>query len=160
NTVDSTFKNKEWDSRAEAVFGEMGWLSGAALGVQAGHRDFSALGDAADFLLPTRSSSLAGFAFAEAPLASVANLPGAVRYENVETHGNPFGVSSKGTFDLVSGSLGVLFDLSRSVKFGLTASSAARAPALVELYADGPHDGPHTFETGDPDLKLERANSL
>ncbi|MEO7775870.1 MAG: TonB-dependent receptor [Steroidobacteraceae bacterium] len=28
------------------------------------------------------------------------------------------------------------------------------------MFARGPHDGPATFETGDPRLKLERANSL
>src|SRR5262249_2696777 len=44
--------------------------------------------------------------------------------------------------------------------FGLTVSSAARAPNAVELFAHGPHDGPNTFETGDANLKIERANSI
>jgi len=46
------------------------------------------------------------------------------------------------------------------VTLGLTVSSAARAPNVVELFAHGPHDGPGTFEIGDPNLKIERANSL
>jgi len=31
---------------------------------------------------------------------------------------------------------------------------------MTELFARGGHDGPDTFETGDPSLKVERANSL
>jgi iron complex outermembrane receptor protein len=46
------------------------------------------------------------------------------------------------------------------VKLGLTFSSTGRAPALTELFARGGHDGPNTYETGDPNLKIERANSL
>ena len=38
-----------------------------------------------------------------------------------------------------------------------TASSAARAPGQVELFARGPHDGPQTFETGDPRLRIDRS---
>jgi iron complex outermembrane receptor protein len=30
----------------------------------------------------------------------------------------------------------------------------------VELFARGPHDGPGTFEIGDPNLSIERANSI
>jgi iron complex outermembrane receptor protein len=33
-------------------------------------------------------------------------------------------------------------------------------PAQTELFARGPRDGPGTFETGDPTLQEERANSL
>jgi iron complex outermembrane receptor protein len=31
---------------------------------------------------------------------------------------------------------------------------------MTELFARGGHDGPNTFETGDPNLRIERANSL
>ena len=41
-----------------------------------------------------------------------------------------------------------------------TFSSTGRAPALTELFARGCHDGPNTFETGDPGLRIERSNSL
>jgi iron complex outermembrane receptor protein len=60
----------------------------------------------------------------------------------------------------VSASAGLLFDASDAVRLGLTLSSSARAPAQTELFARGPHDGPATFETGDPTLSPERANSL
>jgi len=45
------------------------------------------------------------------------------------------------------------------VKVGVTGSSTGRAPAQTELFARGAHDGPGTFETGDPRLHMERANS-
>jgi iron complex outermembrane receptor protein len=60
----------------------------------------------------------------------------------------------------VSGSAGVVFDATEAVRLGVTLTSAARAPAQTELFARGPHDGPATFETGDPTLDVERANSL
>src|SRR5919197_2959250 len=70
----STFKDNEWDSRAEGVFGAVGPFSAAALGVQAQKRNFSALGEGADYLQPTTTRTEAAFAFAEAPLAGSARL--------------------------------------------------------------------------------------
>jgi iron complex outermembrane recepter protein len=63
-------------------------------------------------------------------------------------------------FTPASASAGLVFDVNPIVRVGVTLSSAARAPAQTELFARGPHDGPGTFETGDPTLKEERANSL
>ena len=51
--VGSTFKDDEWDARAEALFGALGPFSAAAFGVQFQNREFSALGEGADYLLPT-----------------------------------------------------------------------------------------------------------
>src|SRR6185295_2084392 len=63
-------------------------------------------------------------------------------------------------FTPASGSIGALYDVSDTLKLGLSVSSAARAPGQVELFARGPHDGPGTFEIGDPNLTIERANSI
>jgi iron complex outermembrane receptor protein len=157
----STFKDIEWDSRAELVMGEIGWLSASAFGVQLQNRDFSGLGEAADYLLPTSTKTQAVFGFTEAPLGAAANLQAGVRTEEVRTRGTPHSlVPTMRTFQPLSGSLGVLFDLSDRLKLGVNAASAARAPGITELFASGPHDGPQTFETGDPALKLERANSI
>lgn len=160
NAVLSTFNNKEWDGRAEAVFGAMGPFSAAALGVQAQDRKFAALGEGADYLLPTHTQSLAGFAFVEAPVGPL-QFQGAVRIEGVRISGTPStGVMTKKDFTPVSLSAGFTYQATESVRLGLTAASAARAPAQTELFARGPHDGPATFETGSPSLKIERANSL
>lgn len=160
NAILSTFKNKEWDGRAEALFGAIGPFSASALGVQLQDRKFQALGEGADYLLPTHTKSGAGFAFVEAPLGEL-QVQGALRVERVNIDGTPVsGIPTKRTFTPVSGSVGFTYEASDSIRLGLTAASAARAPAQTELFARGPHDGPLTFETGDPTLKIERANSL
>ncbi|MBO9544598.1 TonB-dependent receptor [Caulobacter sp.] len=160
NEVLSTFNNKEWDGRAEALFGQTGFLSASALGVQFQDRKFSALGEGADYLLPTHTVSTAGFAFVEAPIGPL-QFQGAARVEHVRIDGTPAsGVQTRKSFTPVSVSAGFTYQATDALRLGLTAASAARAPAQTELFAIGPHDGPATYETGDPDLKIERANSL
>ncbi|WP_051362311.1 TonB-dependent receptor [Solimonas soli] len=157
----STFRDDEWDSRAEALFGAIGPLSRSAVGVQIQHRDFSALGEGNDYLLPTSTKSYAAFAFSEAPLSDVLRLQAGVRAEQVQIDGTPASeVPTTRNFTPLSGSLGLVFDASSALRFGLTLSSTGRAPAQTELFARGPHDGPGTFETGDPSLDIERSNSL
>jgi iron complex outermembrane receptor protein len=161
NVVLSTFKNLEWDSRAEALFGAIGPLTGSALGVQYANRRFSALGEGGDYLFPTQTESAALFAFTEAPLGEKINLQAAARAETVKTDGTPIsGLATRRDFTPLSASIGALFTLNDNVKLGLTFTSAARAPGQTELFARGPHDGPGTFETGDPTLKIERANTI
>lgn len=161
NVVLSTFKDKEWDSRAEALFDAMGPLSSSALGVQVTQKDFSALGEGFDYLNPATTKSVAGFGFTEAPLLANFRLQLGARVEHVTADGTPAsGVPVSRSYLPVSGSAGLVFDASHALTLGLTFSSAARAPGQTELFARGPHDGPGTFETGDPTLKIERANSV
>jgi len=160
-TVESTFRDQEWDSRAEALFGAMGPLDSTALGVQVQRKSFSALGEGADYLLPTLTRSAALFAFTETKLSKALQLQVAGRVERVNIDGTPAGGSdTTRRFTPTSASIGLVYKPSDAVKWGLTASSAARAPGQTELFARGPHDGPGTYETGDSNLGLERANSL
>ncbi len=157
----ATFNDKEWDLRAESIFAAFGPFSAAAAGVQAQNRRFSALGEGADYLLPTETKTLAGFGFAEVPLAQRLKLQLGARVESVEVEGTPLtDVLTQRSYTPVSGSAGLLFEASDAVKLGLTVSSAARAPGQTELFARGPHEGTATFETGDPTLGIERANSI
>ncbi len=160
NVVLSTFNNKEWDGRMEALFGAMGPLSASAVGVQFQDRKFAALGEGADYLLPTHTRSGAAFAFVEAPVGAL-QFQGALRVERIRIDGTPAsGVETRRNYTPFSASAGFTYDASDTLRLGLTAASAARAPAQTELFARGPHDGPATYETGNPDLKIERANSL
>lgn len=157
----ATFIDKEWDSRAEALFSAVGPLSEAALGVQLQDKDFSALGTGGDYLFPTSTKNAAVFGFAEAPLGPDLRLQFGARVERVKVEGTPASnVVTDRRFTPVSGSAGLIFDASENVDLGLTFATAARAPAHTELFARGPHDGPATFETGDPTLAMERANSV
>ncbi|HKU64982.1 MAG TPA: TonB-dependent receptor [Rhizomicrobium sp.] len=161
NSVNATFKNKEFDGRAEALLGAIGPLTNSAVGIEIQNRQFSALGDAADYLLPTLTQNYAGFLFTEMPVGQRLHLQASGRIEDVQIEGTPFtGLKTSRGFTPLSAAIGGLFDLTDEIKLGLTGSSTARTPAPTELFARGPHDGPQTFETGDPTLKMERANSL
>lgn len=157
----STFLNEEIDSRAEAIFSAIGPASDAAVGLQIQTRDFSALGEGGDYLMPASAHGVAGYGFARFPLGASASLETALRFEDAEREGTPgTGIRVAKSFEPVSAAAGLVFNLSDAATLGITASSAARVPALTELFALGPHDGPATFEIGDPDLDLERANAL
>lgn len=159
--VHATFLDKEWDSRAEALFGGIGPFSAAALGLQVQHKNFSALGEGEDFLLPTTTQTVAGFGFAEASLASRLRLQLGARLEHVRLDGTPLSnLATRRSFTPVSGSAGLVFDPAGGVTLGMSLASAARAPAQTELLARGPHEASATYEIGDPDLTSERANSL
>ena len=156
-----TFLDKEGDVRAESLFGQMGPFSSSAFGVQFQRRDFSALGVAREFLEPTLTTSEAGFAFTELPVTNIFKLQFGARVEQSDIKGTPAaGSLTRVSFTPVSGSASLVYNPVEMVTLGLTVSSAARAPNVVELFAHGPHDGPGTFEIGDPNLKIERANSL
>ena len=156
-----TFKDDEWDARAEALFGALGPFSAAALGVQFQNREFSALGEGEDYLLPTETKTAAAFAFADAPLSERLHLHVGARVESVDVDGTPGDdVATSRSFTPISASAGLLFDATDALRLGFTASSAARAPGQTELYARGPHEATATFETGNPEFDEERANSL
>ncbi len=159
--VDTTFLNTEWDGRGELLLNPIGPIENIALGVEYQDRNFSAIGDDASYLFPTITQTIAGYVFVDTPLATRLRLQAAGRVEHVRVDGTPASnIATSNHFTPLSGSVGALYEASRAVKLGLTFSSTGRAPAQTELYARGAHDGPDTFETGDPGLKVERANSL
>jgi len=157
----ATFKNREWDTRAEGVFGHIGPFSGFALGTQFQQRQFSALGEGKDYLTPTATKSGAAFLFAEVKPAKKIDMDIGIRTEHVAIDNTSAAsdVLSR-RFSPLSVSADMVIDATQALRIGLTLSSAARAPAQTELFAHGPHDGPGTFETGNPDLGIERANSM
>lgn len=160
-SVDTTFLNKELDSRVEALFGQMGPLSNTAIGIQVQNRKYSALGDDSSYLFPTQTQTEAAYIFSEAPLLPGLKLQLAGRVENVHIAGTPASnVYTKRGFTPFSGSAGLLWNATDTLAFGLTFTSSARAPAQTELFARGGHDGPQTYETGDPALRMERSNAL
>ncbi len=157
----STFRDREWDARAEAVSGPLGFLSESALGVQLQRRAFSALGEGEEYLAPTLTTSRALFGFGEVQLAPRWRLQLGLRVEGVNVRGTPAesdAVITRG-FTPVSASTGLVFEPAEHWRLGLALSSAARAPAQTELYARGVHEATATWEIGDPDLRQERADA-
>lgn len=160
-TIDTTFRNKEVDSHIELLMGPLGPLRNTAVGVEIQHREFSAIGEDSSYLFPTTLQSEAGYLFTELPIGTNFRLQASGRVEHIHIDGTPASdLFTTVDFTPVSGAIGALFDAGKSVKLGLTFSSTGRAPAMTELFARGGHDGPDTFETGDPNLRIERANSL
>ncbi|WP_226017673.1 TonB-dependent receptor [Novosphingobium sp. FKTRR1] len=160
-STNSTFKNKEYDARAELVANPIGPFSNIALGSEYQHRAFSALGEGGDYLSPATARTIAGYVFTDAKLGRRFHLEASGRIESVAISGTPVNdLPTRVSYTPVSGAIGVLYEPAGAVKLGLTFASTARAPALTELFARGAHDGPGTYELGDATLKPERANSL
>ena len=119
-TVVDTFLDKEWDTRAEGIFGQMGPFSTSAFGIQVQRRDFSALGDALNFLFPTLTTSEAAFAFTELPLTDALKFQVGARVEQSDIKGTPASlVPTKLTFTPVSGSAGLVYEPVDTLTFGL-----------------------------------------
>jgi len=160
-SINTTFKNKEYDGRAELLLNKIGFVTNSAIGFEYQHRAFSAVGEDSSYLAPATQESFAGYLFTDTQLTRKLHLEVSGRVEHVSITGTPkSGVFTRPGFTPVSGAVGALYELSPAVKIGATFSSTGRAPALTELFARGGHDGPQTFETGDPNLRIERANSL
>ncbi|RSV33877.1 TonB-dependent receptor [Sphingomonas sp. ABOLE] len=160
-TIDTTFRNKEFDGHLEFLLNPLGPVRNSALGFEVQNRKFSAIGDDSSYLFPTTTQSEAAYLFTELPLTDILHLQASGRVEHVRSEGTPANnVFTVREFTPVSGALGALLDVGSHVKLGFTGSSTGRAPAITELFARGGHDGPNTFETGDPNLKIERANSI
>ena len=160
-TIDTTFRNKEYNGRAELLTNRIGFIDNAALGVEYQHRDFSAIGADSSYLFPATMESIAGYLFTDTRIAGPLHVEASGRIEQVHLNGTPASdVAAAPRYTPLSGAIGALLDVGSHVKLGFTGSSTGRAPAITELFARGGHDGPNTFETGDPNLKIERANSI
>ena len=60
-------------------------------------------------------------------------------------------------FHNLSGTFGALYDVGYHLTFGLSATSAWRAPGANELFSDGVHHGSASYERGNRDLESEKA---
>jgi iron complex outermembrane receptor protein len=129
--------------------------------VEVQNRKFQAIGDDSSYLFPTETQSEAGYIFTESQIVKGLKVQASGRVEHVHVTGTPISdVFTRVGYTPISGAIGALYDVGPAVKLGLTVSSTGRAPGITELFARGGHDGPQTFETGDPTLKIERANSI
>jgi iron complex outermembrane receptor protein len=159
--ITALFTNKEWEARLEAVHDGFGPISTGAVGIQYDNRDFGVTGADAAYLHPTRTNSFAAYIFEEATVTDQFKLQAAARVETTDLKGN---TDARGDlqrkFTPISYSLGAVYKPAEDTSFFANASETARSPAPTELFAQGAHDAPGTFETGDPDIGLEKAFSL
>lgn len=148
--VGTRFLNDSWEGRLELVQRRRGDWDGS-LGLQASSSDFSAIGEEA-FVPPSVTDSLAVFAFQELEKGPLTWQFG-LRWEAQDV--DPEGALPRRSFDGVSGSLGLVWELAGDSSLTASLSRTERLPTATELFADGPHAATRAFEIGDPDLDPE-----
>lgn len=152
--VANQFFNKQLDYRLVVDQKRKGRLSGN-FGLWGLHRDYKAVGDEA-ITPPVTQKSFAVFGVENIQFEHLRLQVGG-RVE--DTRYNPKGAQAR-AFTGFSGSAGVNIPLWHGGAFVSSFSHSYRAPALEELYANGPHVGNLTYEIGDANLRGERSNGF
>ena len=154
--IGTVFTNRGYDGRFQFLHEALGAFTGA-LGAQAAHSDFNAVGAEA-FVPPSETTQLALFFFEEATFEPATWQFGArVETQDIDvTDGSGRGRSD----DTLSLSTGLVWELGPDWNLGASLSRTQRAPNAQELYADGPHLGTNAYEIGDATLGRETSLGL
>jgi iron complex outermembrane receptor protein len=160
-TPATDFRNNAVESRIELTHKPIaGWRG--TFGIQTENSKFSALaadGSGPETVPITKTDSIAGFLVEERDFGPV-RISGGARIESVKRKPDESSGFQNRDFNLGSYSLGGLWTFTPGYALNATASIAQRAPAIEELYSDGPHDSTATFDIGDPTLKKETSNNF
>jgi iron complex outermembrane receptor protein len=148
------FRNKQFTYRGVFQQRQAGILSGS-FGFQGSTRGYKTTGEEA-LAPPVDQNNFAVFALEELGLEKF-RLQFGARVDN--TRYDPSGLDKR-SFTGFSGAAGIYVPTWKGGAFVTNFTSSFRAPALEELYNEGPHVGSLTFEVGDPDLKRERSNGI
>lgn len=154
NEVGTRFTNNETQARIEAVHEDIGGLRGV-IGAQFGVREFAALGDEA--FVPATKSQQAGLFFLEEKRFGRNKIEFGARIEHVVLDPE---VGQQRDFTPISASIGNRYDLGENTHLRVTLTHAERAPAIEELYANGPHLATGTFEIGSDRLRKEQSQDI
>ncbi|MFZ5733012.1 MAG: TonB-dependent receptor [Pseudomonadota bacterium] len=180
--VRQTFTNREQEGRVEVQFAPLDVRFAAlttAVGVQAAHQRLTAAGDApgeqfSGLFDPNRNTRIAGYMFNEFKFSDTTKAQIAGRVENVSLRGGapdfpadflPDGIDRPNIarnrdFTPMSASAGLIQSLGWDLTASLTAQYVERAPKPAELFSRGAHEATRTFDIGNPNLKIERAQSV
>jgi iron complex outermembrane receptor protein len=155
--VSTRFRNNAEEGRLELTHQPIGPLRGV-VGLSYQDRRFSAVGEES-YLVPTKSSGRALFLVEELRVGEVKFEFGGRADGERHRPDAATGLPAR-TFSLSSWSGGAVWDFRPGYNAGLSLTSAQRAPAIEELYANGPHAGTASFEVGDSALRKERSRNL
>ena len=144
------FANNAYEARIELADSDHVGLD-SALGMQFGHREFSATGEEA-FVPPVDTTSIGMFWVAENTFPAF-DLETGLRLDRVRHH--PVGRDST-DFTTLSASLGLVMPLGDAL-LGIHGDFSSRAPVAEELFSDGPHLASQAYDVGDPQLDAETA---
>ncbi|HYH84749.1 MAG TPA: TonB-dependent receptor [Pyrinomonadaceae bacterium] len=152
--VGTHFTNKNFMFRGVFDQRKTGRFTGS-FGFSGFHRDFNSVG--LETLAPhTLQNNFAVFGLQEIGFERVRfQLGGRVEHNSY----NPDGLIDR-SFTGFSGAAGIRVGLWKDGAFVANYTHSFRAPALEELYNNGPHIGNLTFEIGNPNLKRERNDGI
>lgn len=157
NIVGTTFRNKVNSYRGMFEQKKYRDLTGR-FGFEGYTRDFSTVGDEVLVDGPVKQKAFSVFGLEEIRFErATLQFGGRVesnRYDPLKT------ALIDRTFNGFSGAIGSKFDLWKGGLFVANYSHGYRAPALEELYNNGPHDGSLLFEVGNVNLKPEINNGI
>src|SRR5437016_8774081 len=153
--LDSVASNKNFNYRANFIHRRIGKLSGT-FGFSGFTRDFLSVGEEAP-APHTKQHSFAAYGLERVDLDRVGFQFGG----RVEQNGySPQGNFRKRNFVGFSGSAGIRVPLGRGGSFVANYQHSFRAPALEELYNNGPHPGILVFDIGNGNLNSEQGDGI
>ncbi len=173
--IRQTFTNQEQEGRVEVQLVPMNLRFAAlttAVGFQAGHQNLTAPGDTPGPLSgvfdPNTNTRGAAYTFNEFQFSETLKAQVAGRIETISLKGSVPDVLAGDlnsiardlTFTPKSASFGVIQKLPWDLAGSVTAQYVERAPKPAELFSRGPHDATGTFDIGNPNLKIEVAESI
>lgn len=153
--LESQANNKNFNYRANLNHRRHGRLSGT-FGASGFTRDFVSIGEEAP-APRTKQHSFAAYDLERIDFERVGFQFG-VRFE--ENGYNPEGNFRDRNFFGLSGSAGMRLSLWTGGSFVANYQHSFRAPALEELYNNGPHPGIQTFDIGNQDLNAEQGDGV
>jgi iron complex outermembrane receptor protein len=155
--VATRFDNNGTEGRLELTHRPVGPFTGV-LGASGHGRRFSAVGEES-FLQPVRSRGSALFLVEEARAGDWrVELGGRLERERHRPDAGT-GLPER-SFSPTTWSGGATWTFVPGYSVAATLTRAQRAPAIEELYANGPHAATATFEVGDNALRLESSRNL
>lgn len=153
--IENRFYNKQSDYRLVVEQRRSGRLSGS-FGGWGLRRDFKVVGAEA-ITPPVVQNALAAFAVETLTLSDRIRMQFGARLEN--NRFRPERLANR-SFTGLSGSAGINASVWDGGVFVANYNHSYRAPALEELYANGPHVGNLTYEIGSTKMRRERGDGL
>jgi iron complex outermembrane receptor protein len=156
--IGTQFKNKSFLYRGVFDQRRSGRFSGS-FGFSGLHRDFKSIGEEA-LAPPTTQNNFAAFTLQTIEFERFAlQLGGRVEHNGYSPAPGSSELGDR-SFTGFSGSAGLRIGLGKTSVLVANYTHSYRAPALEELYNNGPHPGNLTFEIGNPDLNRENGDGF
>lgn len=156
--VGTTFRNNVFSYRSVFDQRRNGKLTGS-FGFEGYHRDFKTVGDEVLVNGPVTQNNFAVYGLEELTFERVKFQAGG-RVENNRYRTTPGTGLPDRSFTGFSGAVGMRVGLWANGAFVANYTHSYRAPALEELYNNGPHDGTLLFEVGNSALRPEQSDGI